>query len=240
MSVIVPAILPSSREDLDNKLARFSELADNVQIDVIDGRFATPASWPYTGGSEELARLANAGGNLPYWGKMKFEIDLMVRHPEEVTGSCITLGASRITIHAESTTYLPRIITDFDTRYGHDPAFSTGLISFGLAIGLSTDMNLIEPYIPHADYVQFMGIGRIGKQGEPFDTRVIERVKAFRKRHPDTQIQVDGGISKLTAPALLSAGVERLIVGSDLLYAPDMKKEFNALQELTEEYGLYE
>jgi pentose-5-phosphate-3-epimerase len=47
MSVIVPAILPTSRDDLDEKLLRLHGLVDAVQVDVVDGRFVTPASWPY-------------------------------------------------------------------------------------------------------------------------------------------------------------------------------------------------
>ena len=235
---IVPAILPASREDLEAKLARFKGLAQSVQIDVVDGRFAEPASWPYASGADELARSAAAGGTLPHASDFKFEADLMVANPEEVIGSWIALGASRITVHLESALHAPKLVSDFNAKYGHERGFAPDLLALGFAIGMNTDPMLLEPFLGDLDYVQFMGIDRIGAQSQPFDAKVIDRVKAFKKLHPDTEVQVDGGVTKETAPALLAAGVDRLIVGH-ALNVPDPKAEFAALNALTEEYGLY-
>ncbi len=239
MSVIVPAVLPASRRELEERLGRYAGLAPSVQIDVIDGTFAAPASWPYADGKAELSRLTEYG-HLPFLDDFKFDIDLMVQDPEKIIGAWIALGASRITVHIESTKNPARIVSDFKTKYGHDRDFAPDLLSFGFAINVETDSNVLEPFIKDIDYVQFMGIARIGKQGEPFDKRVIDRINAFRKKHPEMQIQVDGGVSNETAPALLSAGVDRLVVGSALLYAPDLRKELRYLQDLTEQYGRYE
>ena len=242
MGVIIPAVLPSSRRDLEEKLARFSAEtdADTVQIDIVDGRFAKPASWPYANGSEEFAAASARGETLPYLGRFRYEVDLMTSDPERVMGLWIATGASRITVHAESTTYLPMIVADLARTYGYDRDFSPDLLSFGLAIGSATDLALVEQYLEHLNYVQFMGIAAIGKQGEPFDRRVVQKIIAFRKRHPDVDIQVDGGVTKQTAPLLLSAGVDHLIVGHALLQAKDMRKEYEELSALAERYGTYE
>lgn len=240
MGVIVPAVLPNSREDLESKLARFVGLVDVVQIDVVDGAFAAPASWPYTGGAQAFTALANAGGSFPHVADFKFEIDLMAGNPEAELGSWISLGASRITIHVESTTYLPRIVSDFNQKYGHERGFAPDLLSFGFAIGTQTDPALLEPFIKDLDYVQFMGIDTIGKQGMAFNPGVIDRIRAFKRKHPDTPVQVDGGVTLETAPALLDAGASRLIVGHALRDAKDLRKALAAFNELTEKYGLYE
>jgi len=242
MSVIVPAVLPQSREDLEEKLALFSKHtdADMVQIDVVDGRFAKPASWPYANGSKEFAAMIARGETLPYLGRFRYEVDLMTSDPEQVTGLWIAAGVSRITVHAESTTYLPKIITDLVRKYGYDRDFAPGLLSFGLAIGIATDLALVEQYLEYLNYVQFMGIAAIGKQGQPFDTRVIQKIATFRKRHPTVEIQVDGGVTKQTAPLLLAAGVDRLIVGHVLLQAKDMREEYEELSAFALRYGTYE
>src|SRR4051812_43967867 len=104
MGVIIPAILPSSRADLDAKLTKVRGICDAVQIDIIDGRFASPACWPYNGGSHELAIMASREEMLPGFGDISFDMDMMVANPEETAGLWITLGAARITLHAESTT----------------------------------------------------------------------------------------------------------------------------------------
>ena len=238
MGVIVPAILPTSREDLEGKLALLDGLVDTVQIDIVDGRFAgPPATWPYNAGSEHFAARLEEGDALPYLGAFRFEIDLMVRDVEEVTGLWIAAGAQRLVIHTESTNLLPQIISDLEVKYGHSKDFVPGLLSFGLSISNSTDLSLLDPYMDHADFVQFMGIAVIGKQGMPFDERVLDRVREFRKKYPDMTIQVDGAVSLETAPRLLAAGVDRLVVGSDLWKAKDLREELNRLNNLVLEYG---
>jgi ribulose-phosphate 3-epimerase len=239
MSAIVPAILPKSLEDLQQKLAVLDGVVTSVQLDVVDGRFASPASWPYLENSSSGDPDFQNGETLPYLGQMNYEIDLMVSNPEEVTGLWIQAGASRITIHAESTKYLSKTISDVQVKYGHAKDFAPGLLSLGLAINIATDLSLIEPYLEFMDYVQFMGIASIGKQGEPYDTRVLRKIAAFRHLHPDMNIQVDGGVSLATAPALLSAGVSRLIIGSALWKAPNLLEEFRKFQDLSQEYGIY-
>lgn len=234
MNVFVPAVLPASRIDLEGRLARLHGITDEVQIDVVDGRFVTPASWPYAG--QPLA----ADDPMPELSSFRFEVDLMVEEPEEAIRRWIEAGAMRVTVHAEATRRLEQVIGDFQRIYGHDKGLAPNLISFGLAVNAGTDTALIEPFLDRCDYVQFMGIARIGKQGEPFDARVIQKIRAFRRAHPDMPIQVDGGVSRATAPELLRAGASRLVVGSDLWEASDLAGEYQALCDLTNVYGLYE
>ena len=85
-----------------------------------------------------------------------------------------------------------------------------------------------------------MGIRTIGRQGEPFDTRIVRKIAAFRQKHADIPIQVDGGVNLSTAPMLLDAGVSRLIIGSGIWKAPDLAEALAKYHELAEEYGIHE
>lgn len=239
MGIIIPAIIPTSKEDLAGKLSRLSGLCEEVQIDIVDGTYAKPASWPYVTDTPEPSRMLAEGEMLPGAGEMRFEIDLMSVDPESVAGVWIGLGATRLTIHAESTHFLPRFLESARSVYGHDVGFASDLLSLGLAIGTETDLALIEPFIEKIDYVQFMGVRTIGHQGEPFSSSVLARISAFRKKYPNTPVQVDGGVTLQNAPSLLSAGVSRLIVGSALWKAPDLGVAYRAFDALTEQYGIY-
>jgi len=239
MGIIVPAIIPTSRQDLDEKLSRLSGLCQEVQIDIVDGVFAGPASWPYVTDATEPARMLADGELLSKTGEFTFEIDLMSADPESVAGTWIGLGASRLTVHSESTRFIPRFLQSTHEEYGHDGDFTPGLLSLGLSIGIETDLALIEPHISKVEYVQFMGIRKIGHQGEPFDTKVFAKIAAFRKRYPKIEIQVDGGVSLENAAKLLDAGVKRLVVGSALWKAPDLAARYREFDELTEKHGLY-
>jgi ribulose-phosphate 3-epimerase len=163
----------------------------------------------------------------------------MVEEPENVIRHWIDAGATRVIIHAETTRMLPKLMNELASTYGHDKDFTPELLSFGLAINVSTELALIEPFLHQCDFVQFMGIAKIGKQGEPFDKAVLPKIAAFRKKYPAMPLQVDGGVSLETAPGLLQAGVTRLVVGSDLWKAPDLAAELKKLQGLVQTYGLY-
>lgn len=236
MAIIVPAILPTSRHDLDEKLARLVGIAQEVQIDIVDGVFASPPTWPYAEAHTEFGDV----GELPFLDDFHYEMDLMVKDPELLTGSWISAGATRILAHLESTTYLPRLITDLKVKYGHEKGFASDLLSFGLAVNIETSLELLEPYLAETDYVQFMGIKSIGKQGQPFATEVLNKIAVFHGKHPDMPIQVDGGVNLESASLLLGAGVSRLVVGSALWRAPDLRIAYQQFVDLIDSRGLYE
>lgn len=237
MTVVTPAVLPSSREALEAALSRLDGLVPMVQIDVVDGRFAAPASWPYAVPADPS--VFASGGEIPYMGHFKYEIDLMVESPETSAGAWVEAGAERVIVHIESVRNLDKLLAEFARRYGHEKGFAPDLISIGLALNIETETAAIEPYLNAVDFVQFMGIARIGVQGQPFDDRVLRKIEAFKRAHPDMPIQVDGGVTPLTAPRLLALGVNRLVVGHDIMGASDISAELHRFDMLAEEYGRY-
>ncbi|MFA5998248.1 MAG: hypothetical protein WC814_02580 [Candidatus Paceibacterota bacterium] len=237
MSIVVPAVLPSSQKDLEEKLALFASIpsVSRVQIDVVDGRFASPASWPYNA-PHELNRMAGRHELLPHLDRIAYEIDLMCLDAELAAAKWLALGATRLTFHAETATDLPRMLVSARQRYG--AGFAPGLVSFGLALNIASDLVLIEPCLDEIEYVQFMGIARIGRQGQPFDRRVLEKVRAFHNRHPEIPLQIDGGVSLESARELVALGVSNLIVGSGILRASDPAAALAAFEELRNLYGI--
>jgi pentose-5-phosphate-3-epimerase len=236
MSSIVPAVLPASREDLEEKLARLAALpgVTRVQIDVVDGRFATPASWPYYAGARaELAAMVEKGELLPHLDRIAYEVDLMCLDAERAADAWLALGASRLTFHFESIINPPVFLAGVRAKYGCG-AVSCDLVSVGVALNLDTDLARLEPYLGLADYVQLMGIARIGRQGQPFDPRVLERLRLLHGRHPELALQVDGGVSRADAHELAQAGATSLISGSALLRASDPAAAFAELEKLVE------
>ncbi len=239
MGLVVPAVLPTSREDLEKKLALFAKLpsVSRVQIDVVDGKFASPASWPYTAPAE-LQGMIERGEMLPDTHCLEYEIDLMCFDAEAAAGDWLALGAARLTFHAESVTDVPRLLASLRKRYGGGTDFAlSSLVSFGLALNVGSDVALIEPCLGEIEYVQFMGIATIGKQGQPFDRRVLENVRIFHERHPEVPMQVDGGVSETTAKELLALGVSDLIAGSSILRAKDPAAAVRAFEALRNPYN---
>ena len=205
MGLIVPAVLPSSRIDLEEKLALLARIPSvtRIQIDVVDGLFASPASWPYNVVSEPSTKSDLVLGKmLPFLDKISYEIDIMCLDAERTAETWLSLGASRLTFHVESATNLPKLLESSRKRYGTG-GLVPGLVSFGCALNIESDLSLIEQCIGEIEYVQFMGIKRIGRQGQLFDRRVIAKIKSFHARHPEFILQVDGGVSLENAKELL-------------------------------------
>lgn len=239
MSILVPAVLPTSREDLEAKLTLFAGMpsVSRVQIDTVDGRFASPASWPYTAVQEFRALIAE-GAQLPNLERFEYEVDLMCLDAERAGDAWLAFGATRLTFHAETTTDLARLLARMHSRHSAGAGFMPDLVSFGIALNAGSDLSLIESSLEQADYVQFMGIQRIGRQGQPFDRHVLDRIRAFRARHPDMPVQVDGGVSLEHACELAVLGVTNVIAGSAILRATDPFAAAAAFDNLGSEYGV--
>lgn len=235
MSIVVPAVLPTSREDLKEKLALFAALPGvrRIQIDVVDGKFATPACWPYFAKAAqgtpfpELEAMVQKGEMLPQLDRIEYEMDIMCLDAEKAAGAWLALGATRLIFHAEAATNLPQFLASARKKFGAD-----GLISYGLALNVASDLALIEPCLGLIEFVQFMGIAKIGRQGQPFDRRVFEKARVFHHRHPEIPMQVDGGISLSFAHQLISLGVTNLVIGSGILKASKPAEALAAFEAL--------
>lgn len=237
MSLVVPAVLPASREELDRQLAVLANIPSvrRIQIDVVDDHYTRPPSWPFNA-IDEFAEMAQHHEMLPGLGTVEYEIDLMCLHAAERAGLWLDLGASRLTFHAESVTSVKHLVETVRAHYGGGLK-SCCLASIGLAINVGSDLSLIEPYLDDIDYVQFMGIARIGRQGQPFDRRVIAKAETFHQKYPKNEFQIDGGVSISTARELIAAGASHLVVGSAILRAKDPAKAIAAIEALQSPYS---
>jgi ribulose-phosphate 3-epimerase len=218
MTEITPAILVKNFNELNEKLARLVNITNLVQIDICDGSFVPSISWPMQRNDQDsLNAILNEEDGLPFWQSLDFEFDLMVLNAHKQFDFFTRLGAKRIIFHLEAENE-----DDFkEFLESLDPYFKDN-IEIGIAINTTTSIDKLDPIINYIDFVQCMGIEKIGFQGEPFDARVIDQIKEIKIKYPEIKISIDGSVNKNTAPELLSAGANRLVIGSALLDSDDM------------------
>lgn len=222
MNDIVPAILPNTFEELEVGLARLIDGPRYVQLDVCDGLFVTTRTWPLNPRDRaHFADIIKGEEGLPYWQDFNFEVDLMVHNPEKHVVQWVAVGVFRVVFHLES----KHNFTELKDAIG-DTA------EIGLALDLDPPYEKLALYIPKIDYLQIMGIPRLGKQGTEFDERTYALLKKVRSDFPDVTIQIDGGVTKENARALLDAGADRLVVGSAIVRASSPKDAYHAFTEL--------
>ncbi|XKT75444.1 MAG: ribulose-phosphate 3-epimerase [Patescibacteria group bacterium UBA2103] len=238
--LVTPAILPKSFAELSEKITQIRPFVKNVQLDVCDGKYVDTMTWPYTEAGPSVEEMKRRGEVLPEADTIHYGVDLMVSNPDEVIGDFIALGATRVIIHFKSTKDFKKTIDRITRDFGYDKEFAPDLLSVGMAVPIDLPLTEFAPYVQHVDFIQFMGIVDIGRQGQGFDPRVVAKIKDFHKRYPDVTIQVDGGISLETAPALLGAGADRLAVGSALFKTPNIGHTIKEFEKLSEQYGIYE
>ena len=217
---ILPAIMPDTYADFEEKAGKVKGLVSFAQIDIMDGVFVPSRSWPYVedGAVEEEIRL-------PFRKELQYEVDLMVADPYSASLAWIRAGVSRILFHVESVADPKRFIESLLVEH-------SGALEVGVAIGLETSNDVLEYCLYDIDVVQFMGIARIGYQKEPFDERVLTKIAQLRQKHPETIISVDGGVNFETAPRLMRAGATRLVSGSAIYTAQNIAEAIQKFQKI--------
>jgi len=225
MIEIIPAILPKSATDIEVQLSHIQDLGGTVQVDMVDGVFVKNISWPYNApGSFEV--FANGDEGIPFWQEFEFQFDVMAEHPEQHVEQYVRAGASGIVIHARAEGALASLNLLQQYR-------GTELVpvEVGLALMAGASPELLEGCAGLYDFVQVMGIGRVGVQGQPFDERCLELIQKLRELYPELVIQVDGGIDMETIKKVAHAGANRVIVGHAILNADDPNEAIHDLRE---------
>ncbi len=202
---IIPAIMPNDYEELVSKSVLLRHKVDWVQIDVMDGGYTPSFSWPYKK-HHHFEEILNQEEGFPYWKDFDYEIDLMVKKPDEEAFKWIEAGASRIILHLKT-------MSKIDPEKLVDDLKGMG-VEVGVALVLDEDYSRIENFIDKFDLVQFMGIKKVGFQKQKFEKGILKNIEDFRKKYPEKIISVDGGVNLDTAKSLVDAGANRLVSGS--------------------------
>ena len=218
MIEIIPAIIPKDFEDLRKKISLVKGMTRVIQIDVMDGVFVPEKSWPFA----DPMWSSGVHLELPFCNECDFEFDLMVAKPEYNVQDLLDIGAKRIIIHAGSTNKLGEIINDLKEKK----------VEIGLAFSLDTDIDDYTEFIGEVGFVQFMGIEKIGFQGQVFSEKVIDKIINFRAKYKDIIVSVDGGVDLENAHKLVSAGANRLVSGSSIFESRNIQETLNKFKKL--------
>ncbi len=228
---IVPAILPKNYEDMKNKISHVRGIVPVVQIDICDGIFVNSKTWPFTTGGfedENFLKILNEQEGMPFWEDIEFELDMMVADAVSNFDIYTKLGPKRIIFHIEAVGDLNEFK---DFLEGMD-VYIRDSIEIGIAINTTTEVEKIFPLINYIDFVQCMGIEHIGYQAQDFDERVLEQIKKIKEKYPDLIVSVDGGVNYETVEEMAEAGAERLIAGSVIFKAQDIRETISELENI--------
>ncbi|MEK7535744.1 MAG: hypothetical protein AAB590_01880 [Patescibacteria group bacterium] len=228
--IIVPSIVAKDELDLEYKLKQLSGRANHrserdpangggwVHIDVVDGEFATPASWPYTEDDHEEAIRSLAGLQT----ELNLGIHLMVKDPQEYLDQWIDTPVKRILVQYESPEHLQNALAVLDMSK----------IESGIVLALDTPIEVIAELPEKIKFVQLMSINKIGHYGETFQEEIFKKIKEVKSLNKNIIVSVDGGIKEEHLKDLKKAGADQVVMGSAIFEATDPAAELSRLQNL--------
>ncbi len=232
---IIPAILPKSYQEVEEKLVLAATHVPCVQIDICDGGYVPSRTWPYLKGPgvEDMIfnDIIDQEKAFPHWEDVDIEFDLMVKDVYQKIPDFISAGASRIIVHKHSVSddELEHIIRDYGK---HSEELGPFDVELGIALMPKDTPESIAPLVDKIYFVQVMGVEKIGFQGQGVSSHAYELVANLRARYPELIISVDGGVNLETAPLFIKAGADRLVVGSALYGSSDFLGTLETLRSL--------
>lgn len=195
--ILSPSILSADFSNLKSQLDQI-ELggADWIHVDVMDGHFVPNITMgPF------IVKHCHRLSALP------LDVHLMIEKPENHIDAFIDAGASRLTIHIENNPNIHRTLQAIRARGAHP----------GVAINPGTPAHAIESILDQIDMVLVMTVNP-GFSGQShmagMAAKVTKVVEMIQKAKTETIIQVDGGITVETLPAMYSAGARAFVAAT--------------------------
>lgn len=140
------------------------------------------------------------------------DVHLMVEEPLSKVDAFVAAGADIITVHAESTRHVHRVLQALGKMTNVNDA-SRGIVR-GVALNPGTPLEALEPLLDELELVVLLAVNP-GWGGQKFIAATLERLQRLRETVGDTiLIGVDGGITKENVGEMARRGVDIIVTGS--------------------------
>ena len=197
MIEIIPSILTNDPKELADKLGICEGIVERVQIDIIDGVFASN-------------KTIDPSALFSLETELKLDFHLMVKEPINWVEKCVRAGADRIIAQIE-------MMENQVDYVGKVQEVGGGV---GLAVDLKTEIeNLDSVILTNLDVVLVMSVPA-GFGGQKFDERALDKIKRLdeiraRDKTP-YRICDDGGVVFEWVDDIRREGVDEVVIGRNL------------------------
>ena len=218
MTILSPSILAADFAKLGEEMEKVEKGGnDYFHFDVMDGMFVPNISF----GIPVLTSIRKVTDK-------PLDVHLMVEAPERYIDKFADAGADIITVHQEACVSLEETIAKIHSR---------GLKA-GVAIKPHTSVTALEPYFGQADMFLIMTV-EPGFGGQEYMQMCTDKIRDLRGmlmfRNLETDIQVDGGITKDNIGVVLDAGANVIVMGSSI-FKGDITKNTAYFKKMFNEF----
>ena len=220
--LINPSILNAKFDDLANEIAKVSQSADQLHLDIMDNIFVPNFTFDFQRAKEIIA-----------FSDLPVDAHLMIADPDVSAPRYAQAGCVSVTFHLEAAKNIGQTISDVKSNGA----------KVGVAVKPGTSLSLIEPFIEQIDLLLIMTV-EPGFGGQSFMHEQMDKVKTARSRIELIKggkplIQVDGGISLETIGEAASAGANCFVAGSAVYKSADPENMVQLLRKSAEEHFKY-
>ncbi len=211
--IAAPSLLSADFARLAGELAILDPERDWLHCDVMDHHFVPNLTF-----GPLIVKAADA--LTPAF----LDVHHIVERPWLQVDAFREAGADQITVHLEAAPQTREVLRQI--REGGARA--------GLAIRPATPYAAVAPYLPDLDLLLVMTV-EPGFGGQAFMPDMLDKVRAAAeersRRGWSFAIEVDGGISPVTAREARAAGADVFVAGHAVFRAPDPRAALAALRE---------
>ncbi len=214
MAIIAPSILSADFTKLGEEMTELQNCGvEVVHIDIMDGCFVPNLTFGYT-----MVQALKA-----YKGNMKFDVHLMMEHPDSYIDNFIDAGADMLTIHLECSD---------DVGACLDRIREKGVVA-GISIKPKTSPDELSPYVGKFEQCLIMTV-EPGFGGQKIIIDCLDKIPAVREMCSGMEIcmAVDGGVNKENAEYVAQCGADLIVAGNAVLGEKNRKEAFSVLSEL--------
>lgn len=212
---IAPSILAADFSRLGEEVRRVEEAgADLIHIDVMDGHFVPNLSM----GPMIVKSLREVT-------KLPFSVHLMVENPQRFIQPFIRAGADTIIVHIEA----------FRNLYHTIQAIKTLGKKAGIALNPPTPLCSIQYLLEDLEVILIMSVDP-GFGGQSFMPNMLPKIKKAKQmideQAREIDLAVDGGVNEVTAPSVVEAGANVLVMGSAIFCKGDVGAPIKNIRKL--------
>lgn len=194
--IINPSLLNANTYRIKEQLNQLTKgNITHLHIDIADGHFVPV-----------MAFGANTVRDLKEETDLILDCHLMVEKPEKKVPAIIKAGADIITVHAEATAHIYKILQEIQRAER----------KAGVALNPGTSISLLEEILPFVDLILCM-TSNPGMTGETFINSVVRKIEILDKIRKDKGyhylIEADGSINEENINFCRMAGADFIVSG---------------------------